>query len=132
MSYNKADNDATTALPRLPEQPGEPFRLWRMKIKWRFSATQDDRQQLFAARVVAECLPESAAQLFSEVDPATYRNKAGLDAVLNVLSKTYSQLPEIELAQVASRFFRLTRNSGESNSQFATRFQSCDHLRTSS
>jgi hypothetical protein len=117
------DFDLSSALPKLPDSPGETYRLWSLKIRWKFSSVPDDKQHLFGARVISECLPEAAANLFTNLEPGTFRVKDGLDKVLAVLDGTYAALPEIELTQVAVRFFRLQRNSQETNTAFATRYK---------
>jgi hypothetical protein len=116
--------DKDWMLPPFYGEPGEKYRTWRNKILWQFASVPDDKQHLFAPRVVGTCLQGDAAELYKDKDAASYRTKNGLENLLKDLDNQYGTYAEIEMFQAVSTFFfRLRRHGSETATTFASRFK---------
>ena len=84
MAHHK-DEATGGALKEFCGTPGEPYRVWKKAIQWKRSSVPDDKQKLFAARIVSEALPRTAAELFDKVEPDFLRVADGVDRVFQIL-----------------------------------------------
>lgn len=106
-------------LPLFWGESGEKYRSWKASILWNAAACTDDKQRLFAPKVIARCLRGDPQEYFRDQDIEVFRHANGIERLFEILDSKYGTFAEVELSSVVRSFFyRQRRSPGEAAASF--------------